>query len=308
MSPTARRPPDDLDARIDRLFALPLDRFVQERNALAAELRGENRADEAGRVKALSRPALPAWALNQVYWHARREYDRLTAAGDRMRALQRQALAGRKVALDDPTRERQEAVRAVVDRAAALMEEAGQTVTEATRHRIAVSADAIAAYGSRPGEYVPGRLEKELQPPGFAALADLAASPGLHLVKSDRGERRAPAAQKAAPTSARESREEEKARAAEAREAARQRREALKEAKQERDAHERAVETARRAEASASARLAELKREAEALRRQLAEADDAVRRAEEDVGKARRQIEAAQEERRAAAERLRQLE
>jgi len=308
MSPSARRPPsDDLEGRLDRLFALPLDRFVQERNALAAALRKEGRDGDASRVKALTRPTLPAWALNQVYWHARREYDRLTAAGDRLRELQRQALAGRKVALDEPTRDRQEAIRGVVERAAALMSEAGQTVTEATRQRIAASADAIASYGSRPDAYVPGRLERELEPPGFAALADLAASPGLRLIKSDRDEARAPAARKPDSKTAGGTREEAKVRAAEAREAERQRRQALKDAKQDRDARERAVEAARRAESAASARVATLRRDADALRRQLSEADDEVRRAEEDAAKARRQLEAAQEERRRAAERIREL-
>ncbi|HXE80811.1 MAG TPA: hypothetical protein VNK41_08685, partial [Vicinamibacterales bacterium] len=99
MSPSGSRSPGDLDARVDRLYALPLDEFVKARNALAAELKRENRPDEANRVKALARPSLPAWALNQVYWHARRDFDRLTSAGDRLRELQRQALAGRKVTL-----------------------------------------------------------------------------------------------------------------------------------------------------------------------------------------------------------------
>lgn len=305
MSPSGSRSPGDLDARVDRLYALPLDEFVKARNALAAELKRENRPDEANRVKALARPSLPAWALNQVYWHARRDFDRLTSAGDRLRELQRQALAGRKVTLEEAANERQQAVRAVVERAAELMAEAGQTVTDATRQRIAASADAIAAYGSRPAEHTPGRLEKELEPPGFAALADLAASPGLRLVKSDRDTKRtAPPA----GTSTRESREEAKARAAEARERERQRREALKQARGDRDALERAVEAARRAEAAAAAKIRELQREAEALQRQLSDAEEAVRRAEKDVEKARKQVEAAQEARRAAADRVRQLE
>jgi len=100
MSPSARRPPsDDLEGRLDQLFALPLDRFVQERNALAAALRKEGRDGDASRVKALTRPTLPAWALNQVYWHARREYDRLTQALFQMLTDRRQAELRRELSI-----------------------------------------------------------------------------------------------------------------------------------------------------------------------------------------------------------------
>jgi hypothetical protein len=301
-------PPDDVEGRIDGLFALPLDRFVQERNALAADLRRDKRIEEADRVKGLARPALPAWALNQVYWHARKAYERLTAAGDRLRELQRQALAGRKVDLDEATRERQEAIRQVVERAAALMTDAGQAVTDATRQRIAVSADAMAAYGSRPSEYVPGRLEKELQPPGFEALAGLTLGGPLRLVKSEREARGAPAAPSQAAPPEKGTREQARARAAEAREAERQRREALKEAKQDRDARERDVERARRAESDAGARLAELRREADARRRQLEAAEESVREAERVLEAAREEVRRSQDARRAASERVRELE
>ena len=55
--------PDDA---IDRLYGLPLEAFVGERDALAKELRAAGRRDEAAAVKALTKPTVAAWAVNQA--------------------------------------------------------------------------------------------------------------------------------------------------------------------------------------------------------------------------------------------------
>jgi hypothetical protein len=187
---------------VDDLYQRPLDEFVAARNALAAQLKREGRADESAAVKSLTRPTASAWALNQVYWRARDLHDRLIAAGDRLRAQQQHALAGRAADPRETMRTRQEAVRAVVDRAAAFLEEAGNPVTDPTRQRIGVTADALATWGSQPQGYTFGRLAKDLDPPGFAALAALGGAPPLRLVKSARDagpSREAPAAAGPAP-------------------------------------------------------------------------------------------------------------
>jgi hypothetical protein len=175
------RPPDP----IDDLYQQPLDGFVAARNALAARLKREGKSAESAAVKALTRPTASAWAVNQVYWRERDLHDRLIAAGDRLRAIQQQALAGRSADPRDATRARQEAIRALVDRAAQFLQEAGNPVTDATRQRVGVTADALATWGSQPQGYTFGRLTRDLDPPGFAALAALGA-PALRLVKPAR--------------------------------------------------------------------------------------------------------------------------
>ena len=300
-------PPDDLDARIDKLFGLPLDGFIAARNALAAELKRERRAADAARVKGLTRPTLPAWALNQVYWHARADFDRLTATGDRMRDVQRQALAGRDVDMRGPTRDRQQAIRVVVDRAAALMRDGGQTITDATRQRIAVLADAIAAYGSRPREYTPGRMEEELDPPGFEALAGLAAAtPPLRLVKPQKQ----PDVPKTPPArdTEREDKAQARARAAAEREAERQRREELKEARGTLDRHERELDRARRTESAATRQLKELQRNLESLKRQLAPLEQKVDGARTELEAAQRQVKESTEALETSRRQVRQIE
>lgn len=79
----------------DDLFGLPLERFTEERNALARELRREGRRDEAAEVARLRKPSVAAWAVNQLVRTQRREVDQLFAAGDALREAQAGLLAGR---------------------------------------------------------------------------------------------------------------------------------------------------------------------------------------------------------------------
>jgi hypothetical protein len=181
-SPVPPAGDDDLAA----LYRGPLAEFIDARNRLAARLRQAGDAAESARVKALPKPSAPAWAINQVYWHARDDYNRLIAAGDGLRALQQQMLGGRPVDPRESMQERQAAVRQVADRAARFLADAGQPPTDATRQRLNVTADALATWGSQPQGYVHGRLDREIDPPGFAALASLGA-PALRLVKPGRG-------------------------------------------------------------------------------------------------------------------------
>lgn len=77
---------------IDALFQLPVDEFTSARNALANRLKAAGRADAASRVKALPKPPLSAWAVNQLYWRHRTAFDALLAAGDRLRRAQATSL------------------------------------------------------------------------------------------------------------------------------------------------------------------------------------------------------------------------
>lgn len=76
---TKGKPEDDVDA----LFRLPLAEFTGARNALAAKLKKSGRGDEAVRVKALAKPSISAWAVNQLYWNHREAFDRLIASAER---------------------------------------------------------------------------------------------------------------------------------------------------------------------------------------------------------------------------------
>jgi hypothetical protein len=52
----------DIGAEIDALFRGSLDEFTGARNALAKRLKNEGQMLDAERIKALVKPAWPAWA------------------------------------------------------------------------------------------------------------------------------------------------------------------------------------------------------------------------------------------------------
>ncbi|HXS45756.1 MAG TPA: hypothetical protein VN751_14105, partial [Solirubrobacteraceae bacterium] len=54
------------DDAVDRLYGLAPGEFVPERDALAKALRADGRRDEAAAVKALAKPTVAAWAVNQA--------------------------------------------------------------------------------------------------------------------------------------------------------------------------------------------------------------------------------------------------
>jgi hypothetical protein len=59
------------NADVDALFKLPLDEFTSARNALAAQLKKVGKQAEAIEVKALVKPSVSAWVVNQLYWQQR---------------------------------------------------------------------------------------------------------------------------------------------------------------------------------------------------------------------------------------------
>jgi hypothetical protein len=289
----ARVPPASasaLDREIDALYAGPFDGFIAARKALAAKLKREQGADDSAAVARLAKPSLPAWALNQVYWHARDAWTRLVSTGDRLRILQQRMLTGHQADPREATRERQDAIRAVVDRAMDILRDQGHSTTDATRQRIAVAADAIAAYGSEPQAYAPGRLVEDLEAPGFAALASLGA-PSLRLVK---GGGQAATARPAASTPApagrggpSSRRDEARAREAEEKRERQERRTARLEAERQVAAARRDQERAAREERAAHQAHAEQAREVEAVRRGLADAEKRLSELSGSLDKAR---------------------
>ena len=71
----------DLEADIDRLYGVPLDEFVAERDQLAKRLNKDGDREAGARVKALRKPTVGAWALNQAVRRRRKETAALLATG-----------------------------------------------------------------------------------------------------------------------------------------------------------------------------------------------------------------------------------
>ena len=83
-----------LDDELDALFKLPLAEFTGARNTLAAQLKQGGRRDEADFVKALAKPSISAWAVNQLYWNHRAAFERSGEAKARSRGAFREGESG----------------------------------------------------------------------------------------------------------------------------------------------------------------------------------------------------------------------
>jgi hypothetical protein len=185
----------DLEQELDSLFQAPFAEFVGARNALAARLKKEGRAGEAARARGLAKPSYTAWLVNQLYWGARRELDAFVKAADRVRAGEKAVLEGRRGPLStDASSDRARALEALVSRATARAAEEATPLSPALADRLRTTLDAIGAYGGQASRHARGRLQEDLDPPGFAALALLGAAaaptgnrpppPRLELVRS----------------------------------------------------------------------------------------------------------------------------
>ncbi|MGE0395221.1 MAG: hypothetical protein AB7T06_00740 [Kofleriaceae bacterium] len=140
------------------LFQVPHGEFVAERKRLAAELKAAGDKMAASRLSRLQRPPVTAWAVNQLYWHARDAVDALFELAARLRAGDLSATTAHR-----------EALAKLRKRAEAMLSDAGHGTNEATLRRIALTLSAVAAAGTWMPD-APGMLSADRDPPGFDAV------------------------------------------------------------------------------------------------------------------------------------------
>lgn len=142
-----------LRKQIDALYAGPPDEFVSARNALAKELNGAGKADEAKRVSALKKPSVAAAVINRL---ARERETEMKAFAKTAAALRR--ASGKK--LRDAAKAQREAAEALIESADELMAEEGGG-SAATRDRVIETFQAAAADPGLEELVLAGRLDKE---------------------------------------------------------------------------------------------------------------------------------------------------
>ncbi len=158
----------DLDDALDRLYAAPLDEFTATRNALAAEL-----GKDGAQIKALKKPNLAAWALNQIPRRHAAELDELFEATEAVRLAQRRVLSGGKAsALREATEVRAKSVANLTKLAGAILTEAGHAAAPATLSAITNSFIAVAANEEGAEALRQGRLTRELQASSDATFTE----------------------------------------------------------------------------------------------------------------------------------------
>jgi hypothetical protein len=158
----------NVDAQIDALYQLPPDEFTAARNALAKSLAGE----EARSVKKLQKPTIVPWTVNQLFWRARKTYDRLLKSGAALRAAQLATLEGSKADVARRSDEHRQAVDEAVQEAMRL---AAAASASPSSDQLARMLEALSLASRPPGH--PGRFTELAQPAGFEALAGL--GPGV---------------------------------------------------------------------------------------------------------------------------------
>lgn len=245
------------DARVDALYGVPPGQFVEQRDALARALKAEGKGEEAKAVARLRRPAVAAWAIDQVARERRADVEALLRADDRLRASQ--AGAADPLELRAALQEQRERLRAVV-RAA---EEKLQAAARSAQAR-AIQATLLAAAGGGKEmreRLLRGTLDEELEAPGFDALSAAApagaARPPTAVERAvqrveRQGLRKARAAREAARRTARARERAARKQETKAEVAARIAAKAAQAATQARDAAERAAERAAAAQEVAS--------------------------------------------------------
>lgn len=153
----------------DRLYALPLGEFTAARNALAKES-----GKDAPTIRALAKPSVPAWAVNQLYWHHRDVYNRLITAAEKTRTANKQLLAGKKADVAATEKAHQAAIKAAMDTVREILAESGEDGASPSTATLNAVSDTLNAL---PSHEPPGRLTKPLKLIGFEAFAGFGGLP-----------------------------------------------------------------------------------------------------------------------------------
>jgi hypothetical protein len=160
-----------LENDVDVLFKVALNEFISARKTLSARLKQGGNAAEADRVRALVKPSITAWAVNQLYWKHQEDFDRLIETGQRFRQAQTSRSAGKMTDMRVSLDERREVLSELSKLAEALLRDAGHNPSLDILRRISTTLEAMSAYASLPDGLRPGRLTHDVDPPGFDSLA-----------------------------------------------------------------------------------------------------------------------------------------
>ncbi|MEN3279524.1 MAG: hypothetical protein V7607_664 [Solirubrobacteraceae bacterium] len=158
--------PDDA---IDRLYGLALEEFIPARDALSRELRDSGRRGEATAVKALKKPTVAAWAVNQAVRSQPRAARELWDAGDALAAAQEAVLSGKGSGADlrEAAERERMAVDPLVDAARGLLTSSGGDLSATTIDRVRSTLQAAAIDPDARDEVAAGRATREREPRGL---------------------------------------------------------------------------------------------------------------------------------------------
>jgi hypothetical protein len=159
----------ELEREIDRLYELPLGEFTSARDEAVKRLRAAGRRDLADAVKQLRKPTVPVWLVNRLAHERGLDVQRLLKAGEALAKSQAGAAGGDAAdTFAKARREEQHALERLADAARELAEHEDVGASSVERAIQTLRAASLTAEGRELLKR--GRLTEELQPPGFDAL------------------------------------------------------------------------------------------------------------------------------------------
>ncbi len=160
----------DVETELDRLYSVPLEKFTEERNAIARSLKDAGDAAGATRVKKLAKPSVGAWTINQLARKHPAEVSELLDVRHELEA------ADSPAELRDLAGRRREIVARLAALAKRILEDAGHSASHSTVEKIS---QGLLATGSEEERELlrQGRLTREpassgLDAFGFSAPVD----------------------------------------------------------------------------------------------------------------------------------------
>lgn len=228
---------------LDELYSAPLDEFIARRTALAKQLKGEGRADEAAEVGGARKPPVPLWTVNQLARRNKPAVAKLVDASDTLgKALGKgdhDAFAAAQNAQTDALRNLRDAARSLLGKA-----------TDPVLERVVSTFRTASVDDALRDALLAGRLTEEPEASGFDALAGLSFAPSGERKPAEKPRRDGAERVKQATKALQEAKAEARAREREARDAER----AADKARKAADEAAAAVEEAEEALASARRR------------------------------------------------------
>jgi signal transduction histidine kinase len=154
------------------LYGLPLEEFTRARDELARELRKAGNREAADEVKALPKPSVSAWAVNQLARRHPQELKALVQAGEALRKAQRSAVTrGDSAGLREAQRAHRERLDELLSTARHDLRTSGQTL-----QRVAQTLRAASVEKEASKALAAGTLTEDVSQSGFGGM--LVAIPG----------------------------------------------------------------------------------------------------------------------------------
>jgi hypothetical protein len=156
------------------LYSLPLDDFIRSRNSLAKQLADAGDTEGAARVKALRKPNVTAWAVNQLVAANPEGIKRLQRATEQLRG------ASNAAELRTATTARNRIIAELADEAGGVLSSAGHGFGPAQREKLIQTIQVGSS--EQIAEFEAGTLTRDLEPSGFG---DFGGFPDLYVVEDD---------------------------------------------------------------------------------------------------------------------------